>query len=51
MKLAEQLDGWTVERNLEARIDGMLALPACTIHLLGQGALIEVGLALRLPAN
>lgn len=43
VEIAAQLDAWVVERNLEACADGMLSLPPCTIHLLGQCALFEVG--------
>lgn len=42
---------WVVERNLEARAEGMLALPPCTIHLLGQSALLEVGARLTLAVT
>lgn len=50
-QVAERLDAWVVERNLEARAEGMLALPACTIHLLGQSALFEVGVPLTLAVT
>src|ERR1700712_1910115 len=49
--IAQRLDAWVVERNLEARAQGMLSLPACTIHLLGQSALFEVGAPFRLAVT
>ena len=49
--IAERLDAWVVERNLEARAEGMRTLPACTIHLVGQSALLEVGVQLHLAVT
>jgi len=49
--IAERLDAWVVERNLEARAEGMLTHPPCTIHLLGQTALLELGVPLRLAVT
>jgi hypothetical protein len=43
VEIAERLDAWVVERNLDAQAAGMLRMPACTIRLLGQSALFEVG--------
>jgi hypothetical protein len=50
-EVAERLDAWVVERNLEARAEGMLTLPPCTIHLLGQSALLEVEAPLTLAVT
>ena len=50
-EIAERLDAWVVERNLEARAEGMLQLPPCTIQLLGQSALLEVGAPLKLAVT
>jgi hypothetical protein len=49
--LAERLDAWVVDHNLEARAAGMLSLPPCTIHLLGQSALLELGVPLKLAVT
>ena len=51
VEVAAQLDAWVVERNLEARAEGMLRLPPCSIHLLGQSALMEVGAPLTLAVT
>lgn len=51
VEIAERLDAWVVERNLEARAEGMLTLRPCTIHLLGQSALMEVGAPLTLAVT
>ena len=50
-EIAEQLDTWVIERNLEAHSEGWLSLPPCTIYLLGQTALLEVGAPLRLATT
>ena len=51
VEIATRLDAWIVDRNLEARAEGTLSLPPCTIHLLGQSALLEVGAPLKLTAT
>ena len=51
VEIARRLDAWVVLRNLEARAERMLALPPCTIHLLGQRALLEVGVLLTLAVT
>ena len=51
VEVAARLDAWVVERNLESRAAGMLTLPPCTIHLLGQSALLEVGVPLTLTVT
>jgi hypothetical protein len=49
--LVERLDAWVLERNLEARAEGMLSLPPCTIYLLGQSALLEIGVPFKLAVT
>ncbi len=49
--IAERLDRWIVDRNVEAREEGLLAIPACKIQVLGQFALIEGGVPLTLAAT
>lgn len=47
-KIAEKLDDWVLERNLEAREEGIPLLRTCRIRVLGQMALLEGGEALPL---
>lgn len=51
VEIAAKLDAWVVERNLEALDAGTPRLPPCTIHLLGQSALLEVGAPLSLAVT
>jgi hypothetical protein len=51
VEIAERLDAWVVERNIEARAEGLLSLPACTVHLFGQSALLELGVQLKLAVT
>lgn len=51
IEIAERLDAWVLERNLEARAEGLPRYPGCTIRLLGQTALLELGVALTLAAT
>jgi hypothetical protein len=51
VEIAEQLDAWVVERNVELRAAGVRGLPPCTIHLLGQSALFEVRALLQLAVT
>jgi len=48
VEIAERLETFVVERNLEARREGLLALRPCVIKLLGQAALLEAKVALTL---
>jgi hypothetical protein len=47
-EVAERLETFVVERNLEARREGLLALRPCVIQLLGQTALLEAKVPLTL---
>ena len=51
VEIAERLETFVVERNLEARSEGMLMLRPCIIKLLGQTALIEAKVPLTLAAT
>jgi len=48
VEIAERLETFVVERNLEARSEGLLALAPCVIKLLGQTALLEAKVPLTL---
>src|SRR6478609_11347828 len=48
VEIAERLETFVVERNLEARREGLLALRPCVIKLLGQTALLEAEVPLTL---
>lgn len=48
VEIAERLETFVVERNLEARCEGLLALRPCVIKLLGQAALLEAKVSLTL---
>jgi hypothetical protein len=48
VEIAERLETFIVERNLEARREGLLALRPCVIKLLGQTALLEAKVPLTL---
>ncbi len=49
--IAERLDEWVTQTNLEAQAEGMRRLPPCHIRVLGQTALLEVGSGLSLLAT
>src|SRR6187549_2780612 len=51
VEIAERLETFVVERNLEAHSEGMLMLRPCVIKLLGQTALIEAKVPLTLAAT
>jgi hypothetical protein len=51
VEVAERLESFVVERNLEARSEGLLALRPCVIKLLGQTALLEAKVSLTLAAT
>jgi hypothetical protein len=51
VEVAERLESFVVERNLEARRDGLILLRPCVIKLLGQTALIEAKVSLTLAAT
>ena len=51
LEIAERLETFVVERNLEARSEGLLALRPCVIKLLGQTALLEAKVPLTLAAT
>jgi hypothetical protein len=51
VRLAQELDAWIVERNLEARAEGLPTVRPCTIRVLGQAALFETGIRLTLAAT
>jgi len=48
VEIAERLETFVIERNLEARREGLLALRPCVIKLLGQAALLEAKVPLAL---
>ena len=51
IEIAELLEGFVVQQNLQARSEGVLALRPCVIKLLGQTALLEAKVALTLAAT
>ncbi|HKO47631.1 MAG TPA: hypothetical protein VJV79_07905 [Polyangiaceae bacterium] len=51
IEVAERLETFVIERNLEARSEGTLALKPCVIKLLGQTALLEAKVSLTLAAT
>lgn len=51
IEIAERLETFVVERNLEARSEGLLMLRPCIIKLLGQTALLEAKVPLTLAAT
>jgi hypothetical protein len=51
VRLAERLDAWVLAENIAARAEGLLAIRACTIRLLGQVALFEAHVPLALAAT
>ena len=48
VEIAERLETFVVQRNLEARREGLLVLRPCVIKLLGQTALLEAEVPLTL---
>ncbi len=46
--IAQQLDLWIADRNVEAREDGLATFEPCTIRVLGQSALMEAKLPVTL---
>jgi len=50
-QIAERLDDWVAEKNREARSEGTRQIKACRIRLLGQAALLELGVPLTLAAT
>ena len=50
-EIARILDDWLIDRDLEAAADGLARPRACTIRVLGQAALLEAALPLRLAAT
>jgi hypothetical protein len=48
VEVARKLDAWIVDQNLLLSEEGLLRHSACTIRVLGQSALIEADLGLRL---
>jgi hypothetical protein len=50
-EIAEKLDDWMAVQNAEARLGGWVQLRPCTIKLLGQVALMELGLKVTLAAT
>lgn len=50
-EVAELLDAWIIDRNLERRQQGMPGYHPCRIQVLGQAALLESGLPLHLAAT
>jgi hypothetical protein len=49
--VARLLDEWLIDREVEARADGLPRPRSCTIRVIGQAALLEAGLPLRLAAT
>jgi hypothetical protein len=50
-KIAEKLDTWVVAQNVAAAAEGLPRHRPCTIRVLGQTALLEAELSLRLAAT
>ncbi len=50
-KVAEKLDAWVVGQNVAAASESLPRHRPCTIRVLGQTALLEAGLSLRLAAT
>lgn len=50
-EVAEELDRWVIDKNLRDTEDGLPRIKPCTIRVLGQSALLEVGLPVRLAAT
>jgi len=50
-EVAEALDRWIIDTNLRHVAEGFLRLRPCTIRVLGQSALLELGLPLELAAT
>ncbi len=50
-EVAQQLDDWILQRNFEFREEGLPQLRKCTIKVLGQTALLELGVPLALAAT
>jgi len=50
-EVAEELDRWVVDKNLHDKSDGLPRVKPCTIRVLGQSALLEAGLPVRLAAT
>jgi len=51
VEIARKLDRWIVDQNVLLVEEGLLRHAACSIRLLGQSALIEANLGLRLLAT
>ena len=51
VEVAQRLESFVVERNLDARSEGLLALRPCVIKVLGQTALLEAKVSLTLAAT
>lgn len=50
-EVAERLDAWMIDQNVELRAEGLPTLRPCEIKVVGQAALLEAGLPLRLAAT
>lgn len=50
-EVAEELDRWMIDENLEATQEGLPRFRPCTIRVLGQSALMEAGLPVPLAAT
>jgi hypothetical protein len=48
LRVAQSLDDWMIDQNVEARREGTPTLKPCTIRVLGQAALFEAKLELDL---
>ena len=51
VEIAQRLERFVIERNLEARSAGLLTLRPCVIKLLGQTALLEAKVSLTLAVT
>ncbi len=51
VRLAQRLDAWIFDKNVEARREGLPAHRPCTIRVLGQTALFEANVALTLAVT
>lgn len=50
-EIARLLDEWLIDREVEARAEGLPRPSACTIRVLGQAALLERALPIQLAAT
>jgi hypothetical protein len=51
LRLVQRLDDWALDKNTEARAEGLPGIRPCTIKVLGQTALFEAHVPLSLAAT